>query len=363
MCGIVGYVGSRRAAPILVEGLRRLEYRGYDSAGIATLENGQIECMRAEGKLRNLILELDQTPLFGTIGVGHTRWATHGAATLRNAHPHGTARVSVVHNGIIENHSALRQELEAAGQVFTSETDTETVAQLIDLHLQEGLDPLEASRAAFSRLEGAYSLAILFAGERMIVGVQQGAPLAIGRGMNEMFVGSDALALVPQTQHIAHLLDGDRVCVTQKGAQFFDESGATVVREFKLSGLNPESIGKGNYPHYMLKEITEHPRVIKATYINMIREGEKEVDLPQLGIDFASVERIVMSACGSAYWAAYTARTWFEGLAKLSVDADVASEFRYREPPLQKKGGLGLLVSQSGQTADTIAALQYMRKQ
>ncbi len=364
MCGIVGVIGTRPAAPIILEALRRLEYRGYDSAGIATLVSGHIDRRRAEGKLANLAASLDRASLPGTIGIGHTRWATHGAPTESNAHPHGTARVSLVHNGIIENHAELRAELEAAGQEFSTETDTETVAQLVDLNLKQGMEPIEAAGAALRRLEGAYALAMIFAGHpNLIVGAQHGAPLAIGFGEDEMFVGSDALALAPLTRRIAYLQDGDWTVVDRQGARFFGADGKQVEREVKLTRLTGASIGKGNFRHFMEKELHEHPAVIGDTLHQMISPGNRSVALPaDLGIDFRQVSRITMSACGSAFYAGLVGRWWFEAIARIPADGDVASEFRYRTPPMTK-GGLGLLVSQSGETADTLAALRYMREQ
>ena len=364
MCGIVGVIGTRPAAPIILEALRRLEYRGYDSAGIATLVNGHIDRRRAEGKLGNLAASLDRASLPGTIGIGHTRWATHGAPTESNAHPHGTARVSLVHNGIIENHAELRAELEAAGQEFSTETDTETVAQLVDLNLKQGMEPIEAAGAALRRLEGAYALAMIFSGHPdLIVGAQHGAPLAIGFGEDEMFVGSDALALAPLTRRIAYLQDGDWTVVDRQGARFFGADGKQVEREVKLTRLTGASIGKGNFRHFMEKELHEHPAVIGDTLHQMISPGNRSVALPaDLGIDFRQVSRITMSACGSAFYAGLVGRWWFEAIARIPADGDVASEFRYRTPPMTK-GGLGLLVSQSGETADTLAALRYMREQ
>ena len=363
MCGIVGVIGSRPAAPLILDALRRLEYRGYDSAGIATLVNGHIDRRRAEGKLGNLAASLDRMALAGTIGIGHTRWATHGAPTESNAHPHGTALVSLVHNGIIENHAELRAELEAEGQVFSTETDTETVAQLVDLNLKRGMAPIEAAGAALRRLEGAYALAMIFAGHpELIVGAQHGAPLAVGFGDDEMFVGSDALALAPLTRRIAYLQDGDWTVVDRRGARFFDAGGATVEREIKQTRMTGASIGKGNFRHFMEKELHEHPAVIGDTLHQMVSPGSRAVALPDLGIDFRKVSRITMSACGSAFYAGLVGRWWFEAVARIPTDGDVASEFRYRTPPMPA-GGLGLLVSQSGETADTLAALRYMRAQ
>jgi glutamine---fructose-6-phosphate transaminase (isomerizing) len=363
MCGIVGVIGSRQAAPLILDSLRRLEYRGYDSAGIATLVNGHIERRRAEGKLGNLAAVLDRLPLTGTTGIGHTRWATHGAPTESNAHPHGTSRVSIVHNGIIENHAELRTELEAEGQEFTTETDTETVAQLVDLNLQRGMDPIAAAGAAFRRLEGAYALAMIFSGHpELIVGAQHGAPLAVGFGEDEMFVGSDGLALAPLTQRIAYLNDGDWTVVDRKGARFFGPDGTEVQREVKLTRLTGSSIGKGNFRHFMEKELHEHPAVIGDTLHRMVNPATRAVALPALPFDFATLPRITISACGSAFYASMVGRWWFEAIARIQTDVDVASEFRYRTPPLAQ-GGLGILVSQSGETADTMAALRYMREQ
>ena len=363
MCGIMGVIGDRPAAPLLLEALRRLEYRGYDSAGIATLVNGHIERRRAEGKLGNLSTVLDRVPLTGSTGIGHTRWATHGAPTESNAHPHGTERVSIVHNGIIENHAELREELEAEGQVFSTETDTETVAQLVDLNLKRGMEPIEAAGAAFRKLEGAYALAMIFAGHpELMIGAQHGAPLAVGFGENEMFLGSDALALAPLTRKIAYLQDGDWAVLDRKGAQFFTADGQEVEREVKLTRLTGASIGKGNYRHFMEKELHEHPAVIGDTLHRMVNPGTRAVMLPDLPFDFAKISRITISACGSAFYAGMVGRWWFESMARIPTDGDVASEFRYRTPPMEK-GGLGLMVSQSGETADTLAALRYMREQ
>ncbi|MDE2334225.1 MAG: glutamine--fructose-6-phosphate transaminase (isomerizing) [Rhodospirillales bacterium] len=363
MCGIVGMIGNREAAPVLLEALRRLEYRGYDSAGIATLVNGHIERRRAPGKLGHLAEALQARPLRGSTGIGHTRWATHGAPTECNAHPHGTALVSVVHNGIIENHAELRAELEAAGQEFSSETDTETVAQLVDLNLKRGMQPVEAAGTALKRLHGAYALAMIFAGHsELMIGAQQGAPLAVGFGEDEMFLGSDALALAPLTRRIAFLQDGDWTVVTRQGAHFFDLDGNEVERRVQQTALSGAAVGKGNFRHFMEKELHEHPAVLGDTLHQMIDPGTRSVVLPALPFDFARIPRLSISACGSAFYAGMVGRFWFEALARLAADGDVASEFRYRQPPLEK-GGLGVLVSQSGETADTLAALRYMREQ
>jgi glucosamine--fructose-6-phosphate aminotransferase (isomerizing) len=363
MCGIVGVIGRQAAAPLILDALRRLEYRGYDSAGIATLVDGRIDRRRAAGKLGNLAAALDEAPLDGTTGIGHTRWATHGAPTERNAHPHATARVAVVHNGIIENHAELRAELEAEGQKFSTETDTETVVQLVDLLLRQGRTPIEAAGIAFRRLHGAYALAMVFAGHpELMVGACHGAPLAVGFGEGEMFVGSDGLALAPLTRRIAYLRDGDWAVVGREGAEFFDEAGAKVARDVKLTALSGAAVGKGNYRHFMEKELHEHPAVIGDTLRQMVNPGTRAVAMPELPFDLASIPRVTISACGSAFYAGLVGRYWFEQVARIPTDADVASEFRYRDPPLEP-GGLGLLVSQSGETADTMAALHFMRAQ
>jgi glutamine---fructose-6-phosphate transaminase (isomerizing) len=361
MCGIVGVLGARPAAPLLLDALQRLEYRGYDSAGIATLANGHIERRRAPGKLANLAAVLARSPMQGATGVGHTRWATHGAPTETNAHPHGTRRISVVHNGIIENHAELREELEAAGQVFETETDTETVAQLVDLHLQRGMDPVAAAAAAFVRLEGAYALALVFAGHHgLMVGAQHGAPLAVGFGDDEMFLGSDSLALAPLTQRIAFLRDGDWTVLSRGGARFFDAAGRGVEREVRRTVHTGAAIGKDGFRHFMEKELHEHPSVIGQSLQRMVDPAARSIVLPPLPFDLATVPRMTITACGSAFYAGLVARHWLEAEARVPADVDVASELRYREPPLPK-GGLALLVSQSGETADTLAALRALR--
>ena len=361
MCGIVGVVGTREATPLLFGALRRLEYRGYDSAGIATLVNGHIERRRAEGKLDNLGTVLDRRPLPGVTGIGHTRWATHGAPTEGNAHPHGTGRVSIVHNGIIENHAELRAELESAGQIFSTETDTETVAQLVDLNLKQGMPPREAAHACLKRLHGAYALAMIFAGHKeLMIGARHGAPLAVGFGEEEMFLGSDSLALAPLTRRIAYLRDGDWAVLSRHGAEFFDGEGRQVPIEITMSALPGGAIGKDGYRHYMEKELHEHPLVIGQTLQRMIDPATRRVVMPELPFDLATIPRITVTACGSAFYAGLIGRHWLESEARIPVDADVASELRYREPPLAE-GGLALLISQSGETADTLAALRSLR--
>ncbi|QOF94554.1 glutamine--fructose-6-phosphate transaminase (isomerizing) [Novacetimonas hansenii] len=361
MCGIVGVVGRNPATPVIFDALRRLEYRGYDSAGIATLENGQVDRRRAAGKLDHLATVLARVPLPGVTGIGHTRWATHGAPTENNAHPHGTERVSVVHNGIIENFEELRRELEAAGQVFSTETDSETIAQMIDYHLRRGLSPRDAAHETLKRLEGAYALAMIFAGhDGMVIGARHGAPLVVGFGEDEMFLGSDSLALAPLTRRIAYLDDGDRTIVTPGGAEFFDMEGRAVTRPIRTTALIAGSVGKDGYRHYMEKELHEHPVVIGQTLQRLIDPATRRVVMPDLPFDLAAVPRAVMTACGSAFYAAMIGRYWLEQYARLPVDIDVASEMRYRDPPLVP-GGLGLLISQSGETADTLAALRGMR--
>ena len=361
MCGIVGVIGAQPASELLLEALSRLAYRGYDSAGIATLVDGAIMRRRAEGKLTRLAAQVAGNPLPGSTGIGHTRWATHGAPTETNAHPHGTKRVAVVHNGIIENHLALRAELEAAGQVFASETDTETVAQMLDYQLAQGLSPVQAAAETFRRLEGAYALALLFADHpELIIGARRGAPLAVGYGSEEMYLGSDALALAPLTRNIAYLQDGDWVALGRSGAEFFDAHDQPVSRKIEITRLTGASIGKGNFRHFMEKEICESPVVIGDTLHRMIDPATRMPVLPALDLELRTIKRMVISACGSAFYAGLVGRYWLEEYARIPCDADVASEFRYRAPPLEA-GTLGLVVSQSGETADTLAALRYMR--
>jgi glutamine---fructose-6-phosphate transaminase (isomerizing) len=361
MCGIVGVIGGKDAAPLLLDALRRLEYRGYDSAGIATLVAGGIERRRAEGKLANLAAVLDRDALPGTTGIGHTRWATHGAPTENNAHPHATPRVAVVHNGIIENHAELRAELESQGAVFETETDTETFVRLLDSLLAQGMAPVAAFGAALKRVHGAFALAAVFAGHpRLLLGARQGAPLAVGFGEGEMFLGSDALALAPLTRRIAYLEEGDWVVITDDEARFFDAADAPVARKVVQTAVSGAVVGKGNYRHFMEKELHEHPAVLGDTLRQYLDPRTLEVRLPRLPFDPAKVPRLTMTACGSAFLAAHVGRYWIEQLARIPVDADVASELRYRDPPLAE-GGAAILVSQSGETADTMAALKLLR--
>jgi glucosamine--fructose-6-phosphate aminotransferase (isomerizing) len=361
MCGIVGVIGRSQAAPLLLDALRRLEYRGYDSAGIATLVEAGIDRRRAEGKLHNLATVLERDSLPGTTGVGHTRWATHGAPTERNAHPHATARVAVVHNGIIENHAELRTELESQGALFETETDTETFVRLLDALLATGLEPTAAFAAALKRVTGAFAIAAVFAGHpRLLIGARQGAPLAVGFGEGEMFLGSDALALAPLTRRIAYLEEGDWVVLTDEGARFFDAKDAPAERKVVQTAVSGAAVGKGNYRHFMEKELHEHPAVLGDTLRQYLDPRTLEVRLPRLPFDPARIPRLTLSACGSAFLAAHVGRYWIEQLARIPCDADVASELRYRDPPLPE-GGAAILVSQSGETADTMAALRLLK--
>jgi len=363
MCGIIGILGKAPAAPLLLDALKRLEYRGYDSAGVATLVNGQIERRRAEGKLVNLAQRLDGEPLAGTTGIGHTRWATHGAPNETNAHPHANERVAVVHNGIIENFRELRAELEGQGHGFETETDTEVMVHLVTEGLNQQKTPQEAVAAALKRLEGAFALAIVFAGRHdLMIGARRGSPLAVGYGEGEMFLGSDALALAPLTDRICYLEEGDWVEVGSKGAVVHDESDAVVERKVVQTALSGAAIGKGQYRHFMQKEIFEQPAVIGDTLQTFVNPLSREVGLPALPFDLAAIPRITISACGTAFLAGMVAKYWFEQIARQPVEIDIASEFRYREAPMPE-GGLSLFISQSGETIDTLAALQYAKSQ
>ena len=359
MCGIIGIIGGEPVAPLLIDALKRLEYRGYDFAGVATLEHGALVRRRAQGKLKNLEQKLAREPLSGSIGIGHTRWATHGRPNETNAHPHATERLAVVHNGIIENFAELRRELEGKGAKFSTETDTEVVAHLVNEELKRGLSPLQAVTAALPRLRGAFALAFLFAGEEnLLIGARKGSPLAIGFGDNMMFVGSDAIALAPFTEMVSYLEDGDCVVISRAGAEVRDSSGRLVERPVLKSQASVLLLDKGSHRHFMAKEIYEQPEVVGHTlahYLDMVAE---RVELPMtLPFDFRALTRVSLAACGTAYYAGLVAKYWFERFARLPVDVDIASEFRYRDSPLER-GSLSIFVSQSGETADTLASLR-----
>ena len=363
MCGIVGILGREPVAAQLVDALKRLEYRGYDSAGVATLEGGRLTRRRAEGKLRNLEEKLYSEPLKGTIGIGHTRWATHGRPSESNAHPHATDRLAVVHNGIIENFRELREELEKSGASFGSETDTEVVAHLVTHEMKKGRSPADAVTAALPRLRGAFALAFLFEGEEnLLIGARKGSPLAVGYGNGEMYLGSDAIALAPFTDIVAYLEDGDQVVISRDKVEIRDASGARVERERHKAPPSSFLVDKGNHRHFMAKEIHEQPEVVGHTLAHYLDMAEERVRLPaELPFDFKSLDRIAISACGTAYYAGLVAKYWFERFARLPVEIDVASEFRYREAPLGNNG-LAIFVSQSGETADTLATLRYAKE-
>ncbi|WP_289150426.1 glutamine--fructose-6-phosphate transaminase (isomerizing) [uncultured Salipiger sp.] len=359
MCGIVGVLGNHEAAPILVEALRRLEYRGYDSAGIATINGGKLDRRRAVGKLVNLSDRLVHEPLPGKSGIGHTRWATHGEPNEKNAHPHRSGPVAVVHNGIIENFRELRCELAKKGHQPETDTDSETVSMMARLYLDEGKTPVEAARATLARLEGAFALAFLFDGEEdLIIAARKGSPLAIGHGDGEMFVGSDAIALAPMTDTITYLEEGDWAVITRKGAEIFDMENRRVNRDARKIRMDAARIDKAGYKHFMAKEIAEQPTVL-ADALSAYLDGD-DIRFPSQGIDFTKIDRLTMVACGTAFYACLTAKYWFEKLARLPVEVDIASEFRYREPPVVP-GTTAIFVSQSGETADTLAALRYCR--
>ncbi|MDQ0250138.1 glucosamine--fructose-6-phosphate aminotransferase (isomerizing) [Sphingomonas kyeonggiensis] len=363
MCGIVGIVGKEDVAERLYDGLKRLEYRGYDSAGIATDVDGRIERRRASGKLVNLGKELAANPLPGTTGIAHTRWATHGGPTTNNAHPHATGEVALVHNGIIENFKALRDELIARGRVFESETDTEVVAHLVSEKVEAGMAPAEAVAEVLPRLHGAFALAILFRQHPdLLVGARLGSPLVVGYGEGETYLGSDALALAPLTQRIAYLEEGDWVVITRDGAQIFDKDNNPVKRAITISGVTGELISKGNHRHYMLKEIYEQPIVVAQTLRSYLQRMEEQVTLPIPDFDLSAIKRVTIVACGTSFYAGMVAKYWFEQFARVPVDLDVASEFRYRAPVMEE-GGLMIVISQSGETADTLAALRHARSE
>ena len=361
MCGIIGILSEKPVVPLLVQALKRLEYRGYDSAGVATLVNGGIERRRAEGKLHNLEARLRREPLCGTVGIGHTRWATHGQPNEVNAHPHVNERVAVVHNGIIENFRPLRAELEQAGRCFESETDTEVVAHLLAHYLNLQMPPQEAVQATLSRLDGAFALAIIFAGqENLLIGARRGSPLAIGYGEGEMFLGSDALALAPLNRRICYLEEGDWTVLNKGSARIFDADNRPVKRPVSETRLPGSSIGRGSYRHFMEKEIFEQPTAIGNTLQAYLDPLTPEITLPDPGFDLTVLPRLTISACGTAFHAGMVGKYWLESLARLPVDLDVASEFRYREPPMTE-GGAALFVSQSGETIDTLAALRFAK--
>ena len=362
MCGIIGIVSEQPVAERLVEGLKRMEYRGYDSAGICTLVDGEMARRRAPGKLSNLIEVLASDPAPGKVGIAHTRWATHGAPTAENAHPHATDRVAIVHNGIIENFKELREELRSEGRTFASETDSEVVAHLISHGLERGLDPQAAVKDVLPRLRGAFALAIAFRDHPdLLVGARQGSPLVVGYGEGEMFLGSDALALAPLTQQIAYLEEGDWVVITRENAEIFDAENNPAPREVRNSGASAATMEKGNYRHFMQKEIFEQPTVVAQTLGSYLRRDNNSVALPQFDFDISSVKRVTIVACGTSFYAGMVAKYWFEKFARVPVDIDVASEFRYREPVLEE-GGLALFISQSGETADTLAALRHCKE-
>ena len=363
MCGIVGILGKDAVADGLVESLKRLEYRGYDSAGVATLENGRLAVCRAEGKLKNLSHKLFRHPLSGHSGIGHTRWATHGKPSERNAHPHTTKRLAVVHNGIIENFRDLKAQLEAAGTHFLSDTDTEVVAHLVDREMLAGKDPVAAVAAVLPRLRGAFALAFLFDGhDDLMIAARRGSPLAIGHGQGEMFLGSDAIALAPFTDLVTYLEEGDWAVLTRAGVVIRTEAGEVVERAVQKVPPGSMLVDKGNHRHFMAKEIYEQPEVISHTFGHYLDLANETVCLPDLPFDLAEIEYISITACGTALYAGSIAEYWLERFGRLPVFTDIASEFRYRETPLSGKG-ITIVISQSGETADTLASLRYAKEQ
>ena len=363
MCGIVGVLGQHEAAPLLVEALKRLEYRGYDSAGIATVNDGALESRRAIGKLVNLSDLLVHNPLAGKSGIGHTRWATHGTPSVKNAHPHQAGDVAVVHNGIIENFVELRAELNSYKIKHKTDTDTETVALMAKHYLSQGFSPTEVVKKTLLKLKGAFALAFLFQGEDdLMIVARQGSPLAIGHGNGEMYVGSDAIALAHLTNKITYLDEGDFAKITRNNLEITDKSGNLVTRKIRNINMNTNKVDKDGYKHFMAKEIAEQPSILKTTLQNYLNDENTEIELPKNDLDLANIECLTMVACGTAFYAALTAKYWFEKIARVRVEVDVASEFRYREPPVSK-GTIALFVSQSGETADTLAALRYMSSQ
>lgn len=364
MCGIFGIIGEQEVAPLLFEGLKRLEYRGYDSAGIASLSKGHIDRRRAQGKLVNLKDKLDKSPLSGTVGIGHTRWATHGLPNERNAHPHANEKVAVVHNGIVENYAQLKIEMQDKGAVFETETDTEVIVHLVTHYLHEGQNPIEAANSAMNRLEGAFALVIIFAGHHdLMVGCRHGTPLAIGYGDGEMFMASDSYALAPLTKKICFLEDGDRVTLTRTSVEIYDRDQTSIERKIRITEQSGAVTGKGEYRHFMLKEIYEQPAVIGETLNSYINAGTGKITIPH-DILKAIVKspRVTLIACGTAYYACMIAKYWFEQIARVPCEIDVASEFRYREAPMPA-GGVAVFISQSGETLDTLEALRYCKRQ
>jgi glucosamine--fructose-6-phosphate aminotransferase (isomerizing) len=364
MCGIIGILGKEPVAAGILEGLKRLEYRGYDSAGIATLENGRVERRRAPGKLRNLEEKLQSSPLAGLAGIGHTRWATHGAPNEINAHPHLAGDVVIVHNGIIENFRDLKDELVSEGIELETQTDTEIVAHLLARERRAGRSPQEAVASVLGRLEGAFAFAILFRDhDDLLIGARKGSPLAVGHGNGEMFLGSDSIALAPFTNRVTYLEDGDWVVLTRNSMQLFDVNGRNVVRPLNYTQASSLLVDKGNHRHFMAKEIAEQPEVVGHTLAEFVDFAEREIRLPErLPFDFSKLDKVTITACGTASYAGLTAKYWFERIARLPVEVDIASEFRYREAPLAQ-GGLTIVISQSGETADTLAALRYSKSQ
>lgn len=369
MCGIIGILGQGNVTDRVIDGLRRLEYRGYDSAGVATLYDGKtIGRRRAKGKLKNLEKNLSDFPLEGAVGIGHTRWATHGEPTEKNAHPHATEKVAVVHNGIIENFRELREKLSDKGHQFLTETDTETIVHLITDFIDQGMPSREAAEAALAELQGAFALAIIFEGEDdLMIGARRGSPLVLGFGLDEnegaeMYLGSDAIALSHLTNKIAYLDEGDRVEITRNSVQVYDENGAQVEREIHIVNAGSGAIDKGNYNHFMMKEIYEQPTVVGQTLATLIDPLKGHVELPEMPFDLATIKNVTIIACGTSFYAAMVAKYWMERIGRIKVDVDIASEFRYREPVIED-GGLSIFISQSGETADTLAALRYAKSQ
>ena len=363
MCGIIGIVGREEVTERLMGGLRRLEYRGYDSAGVCTIVDSQLERRRAEGKLNNLAAELQKEPLPGVVGIAHTRWATHGAPTVGNAHPHIVDGVALVHNGIIENFRPLREEMRALGRTFESQTDSEVVAHLVANELSKGATPKDAVAAVLPRLEGAFAVAIMFKDHPdLLIGARMGAPLTVGYGEGETYLGSDALALAPLTQQIAYLNEGDWAVITREGSTIYDRDNNEVKRPIVSSGASGAAVEKGNHRHYMQKEIFEQPLVVAQTLQSYLRSYEQEVALPDMEFSFKDVPRVTIVACGTSYYAGMVAKYWLEQFARVPVELDIASEFRYRQPVLEE-GGMALFISQSGETADTLAALRHAREQ